>query len=420
MAEPPTKPPIWVPGVSGPEPERKKSPLEELSEKASKAELERQIGFWRSGKPPSTDEERHAKWRADFEREHGYAPGSPEDVRKTLVEGEPSGKSSVRKDIEEVVDKLKAALAPSSSPGGGGNPPPPSAEGLEHSRGPQDAVPIETHSDRSVLGLCELLGLLFALPFGEDLYHDTPITALHVFYLVVGCVFAVTGPIWPKIKTLKSTRYGVLASIPKAASDARTWLVVLLFIFAIGIGPEVYRRAVMPDVPMTEDQKPHTGRALIVGPGDSDYVGSPLGYWWDYPTLDIRPSLNAEDKNLRIFEFDLQTKNVGAEEVKVKSAKIISGIDATELEMRISSPDGALLPKEASAIPAGAEFEFSASFGTTNGLTEADFEKTWGWFTVEVVAGDHKMSHLISKDWVQAQINRQHPERLPHASRLKQ
>lgn len=50
--------------------------------------------------------------------------------------------------------------------------------------------------DTAVLGVCELLGLIFGLPFGDDLFHDHPVTPQHVIYLIVGIIFAAIGPLW--------------------------------------------------------------------------------------------------------------------------------------------------------------------------------------------------------------------------------
>src|SRR6266851_8903413 len=96
-------------------------------------------------------------------------------------------------------------------------------------------------SDKAVLGVCELLGLMFALPFGEDLYHGTTITNWHIFYLVIGILFAVAGPIWPQLK-MRAPQH-LSTTFVDAAQDFRIWLAVLLVLFVYGVGPEVYQRA---------------------------------------------------------------------------------------------------------------------------------------------------------------------------------
>jgi hypothetical protein len=62
---------------------------------------------------------------------------------------------------------------------------------------PSSSTRKETPADKAVFSLCELLALLFGLPFGEDLYNDRPIPFWHYFYLVIAILFAVGGPMWP-------------------------------------------------------------------------------------------------------------------------------------------------------------------------------------------------------------------------------
>jgi hypothetical protein len=60
---------------------------------------------------------------------------------------------------------------------------------------------IQAASDHAILAVSEVLALLFALPFGDDLYHDRPMNWLHTLYLAVGILFAIGGPIWPAVRT---------------------------------------------------------------------------------------------------------------------------------------------------------------------------------------------------------------------------
>jgi len=92
--------------------------------------------------------------------------------------------------------------------------------------------------DKSVLTLFEVVALLFALPFGEDLYHSTPATEEHWHYLYVGLGFAVAGPLVSYIFRQASSR---LSSTIRAASENfYVWLVLILLIFVYGIGSDLY------------------------------------------------------------------------------------------------------------------------------------------------------------------------------------
>jgi len=104
-----------------------------------------------------------------------------------------------------------------------------------------------SHADKAAFGLCELLALLFGLPFGDDLYHDKPLTSIggwHWVYLVIAILFAVTGPMWPWIRTRPLIAGTVAGKISGIATDARIWLGVLLLLFLYGEGPDIFRRSV--------------------------------------------------------------------------------------------------------------------------------------------------------------------------------
>jgi hypothetical protein len=85
-----------------------------------------------------------------------------------------------------------------------------------------------TSLDKAVFGLCELLALVFALPFGDALYHGTPISGSQIAFLVLGGAWAAAGPMWPLIRVKAAQPAKGLES---AARDARTWIAILLFAF---------------------------------------------------------------------------------------------------------------------------------------------------------------------------------------------
>jgi hypothetical protein len=107
-----------------------------------------------------------------------------------------------------------------------------------------------TAADKAMLGLCETLALLFGLPFGEDLYNDKPVTGLHGFYLAIGLLFAVAGPMWPWIRTRPWVSQTLVASLSRVPSNPYVWFTILMVLFLYGAGPDIYRRATqLPPTP---------------------------------------------------------------------------------------------------------------------------------------------------------------------------
>ena len=107
----------------------------------------------------------------------------------------------------------------------------------------------ETAADRAVLGICELLGLLFGLPFGDEFYHNksfSEISAWHWLYLVIGIFFAGAGFMFPWLKTRSWIPNRISAGLSSVALDMRIWIVVLLLIFIYVTAPEIYQRATRP------------------------------------------------------------------------------------------------------------------------------------------------------------------------------
>jgi hypothetical protein len=135
--------------------------------------------------------------------------------------GQPPRGESVRETIVRSIRENEAAMA---------HPARPSAN-------------VQALADKAVLGMCELLGLLFALPFGEDLYHGSSISGWHWFYLSIGLLFAGAGPLFPWIRTRAWIPGSASASLSRAALDARFWIAALLLIFVYMVAPEIYQRA---------------------------------------------------------------------------------------------------------------------------------------------------------------------------------
>jgi hypothetical protein len=102
-------------------------------------------------------------------------------------------------------------------------------------------------TDKAVVAICELLGLLFGLPFGDDLYHNEPVTGWHLFYLAIGIVFAGGGPMWPWMRTQPWFSEKIAARVSRAATDPLTWVGLLVLLFLYKTGPESYQRATTPN-----------------------------------------------------------------------------------------------------------------------------------------------------------------------------
>ncbi len=88
----------------------------------------------------------------------------------------------------------------------------------------QSTTPASRAQDLAVFGFCELWGLVFGLPPGEDLYHGAPMTARMFTFLSIGAAFAILGPTWPLVK-----RRFPLAWLLRISTDFGYWL------FALGL-----------------------------------------------------------------------------------------------------------------------------------------------------------------------------------------
>jgi hypothetical protein len=100
---------------------------------------------------------------------------------------------------------------------------------------------IQAAANHAVLLVSEVLALLFALPFGDALFHDRPISGWHIFYLALGLMFAIGGPMWPAIRPRIPAV--ISSSLTRIALDARLLIAALLLIFLyVLVGPEIYRR----------------------------------------------------------------------------------------------------------------------------------------------------------------------------------
>jgi hypothetical protein len=105
-------------------------------------------------------------------------------------------------------------------------------------------------NDHAVLGLCEILALMFGLPPGEALFRGEPLSLRLVGFIVAGAFFAALGPGWPAVRK-KFPQQTLVLSVGRIASDARYWLAIILVGFLYAASPEMYRRAVVPVAPVS-------------------------------------------------------------------------------------------------------------------------------------------------------------------------
>jgi hypothetical protein len=107
-------------------------------------------------------------------------------------------------------------------------------------------------NDHAVLGLCEILALMFGLPPGEALFRGDPLSLRLVGFIVAGAVFAALGPGWPAVRKSFPQQTLVL-SLGRIAADARYWLVIILVGFLYAASPEMYQRATAPAGPTADE-----------------------------------------------------------------------------------------------------------------------------------------------------------------------
>src|SRR5260370_25504101 len=84
----------------------------------------------------------------------------------------------------------------------------------------------EIAGNKAIVAMCDLLGLLLALPFGDRLYHGEPLTFWHWVYAIIGVCCAGVGHMWPAIKSRAPSF--IRRTLPLAAQDVRVWILIIL------------------------------------------------------------------------------------------------------------------------------------------------------------------------------------------------
>jgi hypothetical protein len=281
----------------------------------------------------------------------------------------------------------------------------------------------EAPSNKAVIAQCELLGLLFALPFGEDLYRGTPVTGWHIFYLIVGLFFAGLGGMWPSVRRRFPGNL-LLLTLGRAGSDGRWWLAILLVLLVYTEGPNIYRRAVAPELPIpttaVSQQEPVAQDTGCMGPCPK-YVGTPIGWAWDfYATVEASPRQGQEPI---ISAFRIYGKNVSAEPAELKNAYIESRFDGTRLPLMVSADQDELIAiSDATPVPPLAQFFLSARIVDNHNnasVTESEFMRKWGSSVVVIEYDNYKITHPFTRDALRLMIDSQGPNSRPRVTRRK-
>jgi hypothetical protein len=294
-----------------------------------------------------------------------------------------------------------------------------------------------TFADKAMLGLCELLALLFGLPFGEDLYNDKPVTRWHLFYLAIGVLFAVAGPMWPWIRTRTWLPAGAIASLSKAPLDARLWIAALLLLFIYATGPELYKRAVSPaalpvathEPPTSEDTiktktqiqdqlnaitqerdqlkqqltdaltNQHSGAFTLAQPGA---VGTIT--WRPQPQLLVLGG--GPDAQIAGILF----QGISSALVQMKEAYVVSNLTGHKEPLKANIPYKGAFPVDQIDIPSGAAVDLILEWKPP--LSLRDFMDRWGDLQVTVLYDQFKFQPTYDHNYIRGLIQNTIPEAL--------
>ena len=261
-----------------------------------------------------------------------------------------------------------------------------------------------TWMDLVVFLSSEGVGLPMAIGGGEAAIHEELRPALIGF--AFGLPLMALGFVFPFIRhRLADDARNMIAR------TATVWLpVVILLAFIYVVGPGVYQRAATPATP---------GVAMWAAP---IYEGSPLG--WDVTSVSLGIGMLPNGNNARVNSLSISGKNLGAEEIHLEDAYLISGIDGAVIKMRVNAgyPASPLWIDvlDAAPVPPRAQIDLNAQFNEgQNGLPEEDFLRSWGMFSVVIQYDGRKTRHDFSGAFVRTLIEHYHPEREPHVSKKK-
>jgi hypothetical protein len=315
---------------------------------------------------------------------------------------------------------------------------------------PMDKPSTNDHAvnDHAVLGLCEILALMFGLPPGEALFRGEPLSLRLVGFIVAGAFFAALGPGWPAVRK-KFPQQTLVLSIGRIASDARYWLAIILVGFLYAASPEMYRRATAPGaLPPTVTSEPPAvediAKELNASREQGVIVANQLG-----AALRERDEARSEAKSLKRQLSDAQHASVApaTPPTPIEMGPITWDIDSQLLVVSGGGPDarvhGALIQgksatsvsiKEAYAISGltghrqdlMANVQYKGYYPVTKvdippqapvqldlvwepPLSTRDFLDQWGKFRIIIIYNDTTFEHEFDEAFVRRKLQQMNP-----------
>lgn len=164
-------------------------------------------------------------------------------------------------------------------------------------------------------------------------------------------------------------------------------------------------------------QKASSPDVVTTGSLPKSEAGTPLGVAWATARIGTKPLIPDKPRGMvQIISFTVDAQNQSNEEIEIKDAYIVSGVDGSRVRLKISTPTDDIYPEEAAPIPPKATMHLIADFSNTR-LVEGDFVMKWNTFSVVIICGDKQIRHRYDALWVTAQMDEYHSDYRPHVSK---
>jgi len=305
-------------------------------------------------------------------------------------------------------DAARLAVRPIASTGSSG-PPPPREPATGHQPTPHDDEhhPTTKAFDYLALGLILAPPGVIGLVYVEGGHVD--VTRSIVLSLMMGV---------PGVVSLWAARKWRSWSASFIAAESKLWVKAVIIAVFMAIPTLLAPLVSVSDSNGVRPQGTAT-QAIVTPSGDlyGSYEGRPLAFWWKGADLGAQqPTATSPAK---INFLSIRGANLGASEVQLKAAHLVSRIDGTRLRLKISGlPNEYIFVDEAGPVPAAADFQLRADFNENKApLTEEEFLRTWASFYVLITRDGPDIVHDFTKAEILAQLDQIHHERRPHVSR---